>query len=75
MGDRMLIHDHQAAASPRAPTNIGGKARGLVRLMRAGAQVPPWFVLTPGADPFAAVAAWREAGGTYGGVARALVTF
>ena len=64
MGDRMLIHDHEAAASPRAPTNIGGKARGLVRLMRAGAQVPPWFVLTPGADPFAAVAAWREAGWT-----------
>lgn len=60
----MLIHDHEAAASSRAPTNIGGKARGLVRLMRAGAQVPPWFVLTPGADPFAAVAAWREAGWT-----------
>ena len=58
----MVIHDREAAASEQAPTNIGGKARGLVKLMRAGAQVPPWFVLTPGADPFTAVAAWREAG-------------
>ena len=58
----MLIHDHDAAAAADVPADIGGKARGLVRLMRAGAQVPPWFVLTPGADPFAAVAAWREAG-------------
>ena len=58
----MVIHDRAAAAADTAPGDIGGKARGLVRLMRAGAQVPPWFVLTPGADPYAAVAAWREAG-------------
>jgi pyruvate,water dikinase len=30
--------------------------------MRAGATVPDWFVLPPGADPGVAVAAWKAAG-------------
>jgi len=59
----MVIHDSEAAHQAELD-NIGGKAKGLVRLMRAGATVPPWFVVTPGTDPFQAVAAWREAGWT-----------
>jgi len=58
----MVIHDKEAAAEQSSQKDIGGKARGLVRLMRAGATVPPWFVITPGTDPFHAVAAWRESG-------------
>jgi len=58
----MLIRDLEAAANGFIPEGIGGKAQGLLRLMRAGAEVPPWFVLTAGGDPFAAVAAWRESG-------------
>jgi phosphohistidine swiveling domain-containing protein len=56
----MVIFGKDAAAQANAPEEIGGKARGLVRLMRAGAEVPAWFVLPPGHDPMGAVRAWRE---------------
>ena len=58
----MVIHARDAAAAANAPKDIGGKARGLIRLMRSGATVPDWFVLQPGADPGIAVAAWKAAG-------------
>lgn len=46
---------------------LGGKAVGLARLLRTGAEVPPFFVIPAGraGDPEvldAAVRAWREAG-------------
>ncbi len=57
----MVIWGHDAqGASQGSP--IGGKAAGLVRLMEAGAEVPPWFVLLPGSDPYEAVEAWRRSG-------------
>ncbi|MEL6346022.1 MAG: PEP/pyruvate-binding domain-containing protein, partial [Myxococcota bacterium] len=45
---------------PQAP--IGGKAEGLTRLLQAGADVPPFFVLPPDEPIDAAVDAWRAAG-------------
>ena len=50
---------------PKGPVDLdlmGGKAAGLVRLQRAGATVPPWFVLPPGQDPGLALRAWAESG-------------
>ena len=41
---------------------VGGKAAGLARLLQAGAEVPPFFVLPPGVDPEQAVDAFAEAG-------------
>ena len=58
----MVIHGRDAASQANVPAEIGGKARGLVRLMRTGASVPDWFVLLPGTDPALAVAAWHAAG-------------
>lgn len=57
----MVISD-EAAREGTHEAPIGGKAEGLVRLMRAGTPVPRFFVLPPGADVEDAVAAWAERG-------------
>ena len=56
-GDSLRQAGGSAAGAP-----IGGKAEGLARLLRAGVEVPPFFVLPPDQDPELAVAAWRERG-------------
>jgi len=58
----MVIHGRDAAGKANVPAEIGGKAKGLVRLMRSGASVPDWFVLLPGMDPGLAVEAWKATG-------------
>ena len=56
------MHGEELAALSALPDGIGGKASGLVRLMRAGADVPPWFVLPAGEDPQDALVSWQASG-------------
>lgn len=58
----MIIQGVDLARGIAPSTAIGGKAAGLVRLMQAGAEVPPWFVLPADSDPQIALAAWRASG-------------
>jgi rifampicin phosphotransferase len=44
--------------------NIGGKARGLVRMLRTGLPVPPGFVVLPDASVDQITAAYLKLGGT-----------
>ena len=58
----MIIQGKDLSEGVAPSDAIGGKAAGLVRLMQAGAQVPPWFVLPSGSDPQVALAAWKASG-------------
>ncbi|MFT4975761.1 MAG: phosphohistidine swiveling domain-containing protein [Myxococcota bacterium] len=57
----MVITD-EAARDGGETAPIGGKAAGLVRLMRAGVQVPGFFVLPPDEPIEDAVGAWSTSG-------------
>lgn len=57
----MVISDETARDSVRS-LPIGGKAAGLVRLMRAGVSVPRFFVLPPDGDIEEAVSVWEGMG-------------
>ncbi len=58
----MVIFHTDVPPGPVDLELMGGKAAGLVGLQRAGAEVPPWFVLPPGQDPSLALRAWAETG-------------
>jgi phosphoenolpyruvate synthase/pyruvate phosphate dikinase len=51
-----------AEAADRPLAEVGGKAQALGRLLRAGAPVPPGFVVPPASDPQAALAAFDSLG-------------
>ncbi len=57
-----MVRHGAALAESFDLAQVGGKAAGLARLLRAGADVPPFFVLPPGAEVEEAVEAWAEAG-------------
>ena len=58
----MVIFHDELRTGPVDLSLVGGKAAGLVRLARAGLEVPSWFVLAPGADPGLALRAYAEKG-------------
>lgn len=58
----MVMMGADLANAENPPDGIGGKAQGLIRLMRVGAEVPPWFVLVAGQDPQEALATWTASG-------------
>jgi phosphohistidine swiveling domain-containing protein len=57
----MVIWD--SALRDGAAGTIGGKAEGLTRLLRAGVEVPRFFVIPPDAPTDEVGAAWRKLGG------------
>lgn len=61
MGSGVVI-DSEVLVSGETETVIGGKANGLVRLLRAGLPVPPFFVLPPDTAPAEACQTYAQLG-------------